>query len=450
MTIRNQLLAALTALLGAAYAHGAISFMGLGVESWADSSSAIAVSADGTTVVGNNVNYSTHVRQAFRWKVGGGMSSLGSVPGSSSYENSSAYGVSGDGTTVVGDGYGYSTLSSFETFRWTVGEGMVGLGYLSGSFSSSAGDISNDGTTVVGTNSGHGFAAFRWTANEGLVGLGDLPGGEAASGAIAVSGNGTVVVGTSGSSSGSEAYRWTAAGGMVGLGDLPGDPFYSFAYDVSDDGATVVGAGDISYSTPHQEAFRWTANEGMVGLGDLPGGSINSYAHSVSGDGTIIVGRGFGFGGYEAFIWDGINGMRPLRDVLVAGGANVSGWRLSAAYGISTDGRVIVGSGFNDNAGGREEAWRVDLGPAEPAPGGDFDGDDDVDGVDLEYWMTSFSVGDGADADNDGDSDGADFLTWQRELGMSSAVPTADAVPEPAAWLLCGISLPMLLRRRFR
>ena len=55
-----------------------------------------------------------------------------------------------------------------------------------------------------------------------LTPLGDLPGGVFNSGANAVSGDGSVVVGTGSSASGSQAFRWTAGGGMVGLGFLPG------------------------------------------------------------------------------------------------------------------------------------------------------------------------------------------------------------------------------------
>lgn len=45
-----------------------------------------------------------------------------------------------------------------------------------------------------------------------------------------------------------------------------------------------------------------------------------------------------------------------------ASGINMSGWQLREAADISEDGRVIVGYGYN-GAAGRDEAWRVDLGP---------------------------------------------------------------------------------------
>jgi hypothetical protein len=76
---------------------------------------------------------------------------------------------------------------------------------------------------------GHAQASFR--------GLGFLPGGEHWSSSIAVSADGSVVVGQGTSASNDEAFRWSAAGGMVGL--LPGD--YSAATGVSSDGTVVVG-----------------------------------------------------------------------------------------------------------------------------------------------------------------------------------------------------------------
>ena len=103
-----------------------------------------------------------------------------------------------------------------------------------------------------------------------FTGLGDLPGGVFKSSARGVSSDGSVVVGSGSSASGSEAYRWTSGGGMVGLGELPGGSFINDAFGVSSDGSVIVGR---SNSNPgQQEAFRWTSGGGMVGLGDLDGG----------------------------------------------------------------------------------------------------------------------------------------------------------------------------------
>lgn len=64
------------------------------------------------------------------------------------------------------------------------------------------------------------------------------------------------------------------------------------------------------------------------------------------------------------------------------------------------------------------------------AVAGDFNGDQTVDGADLEQWKGDFGIDDGSDADGDGDSDGEDFLIWQRRFGVG---PAASTIPEPAA-----------------
>jgi probable HAF family extracellular repeat protein len=68
---------------------------------------------------------------------------------------------------------------------------FMGVGDLpGGSFMSRANGISADGTTVVGASrSAAGLEAFRWTVDEGMTGLGFLPGGEYRSEALDVAGD---------------------------------------------------------------------------------------------------------------------------------------------------------------------------------------------------------------------------------------------------------------------
>jgi hypothetical protein len=92
--------------------------------------------------------------------------------------------------------------------------------------------------------------------------LGDFPGGDFFSIARAVSGDGSVVVGTGVSASGGEAFHWTQGGGMLRLWDVllaagvdpAADGWTSLpsAYDVSLDGNTVVGLG---FRNGNPEAF---------------------------------------------------------------------------------------------------------------------------------------------------------------------------------------------------
>jgi hypothetical protein len=80
----------------------------------------------------------------------------------------------------------------------------------------------------------------------------------------------------------------------------------------------------------------------------------------------------------------------------------------------------------------------------------DFDDDGDVDSADLTRWRNNFGPNAMADADGDGDSDGNDFLMWQRQVGSTSGVAAAAAVPEPACVLLglCALAGFGVLGRR--
>src|SRR5262249_21023500 len=138
-----------------------------------------------------------------------------------------------------------------------------------------------------------------------FMGLGDLPGGTFSSSALAVSADGSVVVGysISTSSGGStEAFRWTAQTGMLGL-STPDNPIYpGEAVGVSADGSRVTGTGAIG---PTGVGWLWTAQTGLTDIGDLPGGAVSSEATAISADGSAIVGFGssdFNPGG-EAFRW---------------------------------------------------------------------------------------------------------------------------------------------------
>lgn len=54
----------------------------------------------------------------------------------------------------------------------------------------------------------------------------------------------------------------------------------------------------------------------FIGLGDLAGGPFYSVAFGVSADGAVVVGQGQSASGFEAFVWDAVNGMRNLEGVL--------------------------------------------------------------------------------------------------------------------------------------
>jgi probable HAF family extracellular repeat protein len=163
-------------------------------------------------------------------------------------------------------------------------------------------------------------------------GLGDLPGGEHGSVALAVSGDGRVVVGYSRSAGGDEAFRWSG-GVMTGLGGVPGEErLHTLAHAVSRDGAVVVGSGLHRGTT---QALRWQDGTVTV-LGDPSRGVGVSDAWGVSADGLTIVGEATLDGRERAVAW-----RESVLEVLADPAGAVL---LRAARAVSADGSVIVGS----------------------------------------------------------------------------------------------------------
>jgi len=332
-------------------------FRSLGVLPGYASSSAHAVSSDGSVVVGTT-HTATGSHQAFLWSAQRGMVGLGFMPGGTL---SSATAVSADGTVVVGDGNAASSdpPTSLAGFRWTTDAGMRPLDSLPGTafqLCSSRG-VSGDGAVVVGTCLQFNNSAFRWTAGTGTVALGQFGGGSnMQSTATAISLDGTAIVGA-GHPVLTGAVMWSAEGSPTILGKLPGDGSAT-AMAVSRDGSVVVGTS--TDNAGNSRAFRWTRQTGMVDLGIAVNGLLQSSASSVSGDGRTIVGSGRMATGDVALIWDVDHGLRTLDAALLADYQTpVPGWILTQATDISDDGQTIVGHGTN--AQGQTEAWMVRL-----------------------------------------------------------------------------------------
>lgn len=139
-----------------------------------------------------------------------------------------------------------------------------------------------------------------------------------------------------------------------------------------------------------------------------------------------------------------------LGDVDLDGDVDESDWDVVLANLGSTDQSWndgdLDGSGIVDD---------VDLWLASMLGDADFDGD--VDGDDLiavqtnfgNVWSTSLVGPLVGDADTDGDVDGDDLIAVQTNFGntYSNPPPTASAVPEPSALVLCSMCLAMLAKR---
>ena len=350
---------------------------------------ATAISADGRVVAGGG----------YRWTQETGLVELGSLPPPRDWATV-ACAASADGSVIVG--YGLAELGlDYQAFRWTQDGGIVGIGDASSTWSIAWG-VSGMGDVVVGeARTGRGIQAFRWTTPDIMIALGSLTGSRGTSVARGVSSNGSVIAGYSlNSDRNYEIFRWTAEKGMVGLGTL------GFALAVSGDGTAIVGrAGPNGFP----EAFRHTAETGLVGLGDLPGADNWSEAVAVSADGSIVVGESFtDLPGGGAFIWDETHGMRQLHAVLLDAGLDVAGWTLSVATGISADGRTIIGRGIDPE--NNYLPWLATLGGPCRA---DFNRDGVTNSQDFFDFLAAFFAHDpAADINNDGGVTTEDFFDF--------------------------------------
>jgi probable HAF family extracellular repeat protein len=326
-------------LWGVSGLTAAPSFMGLGdLPGGTFASSATAISADGTTVVGSS--QSANGTEAFRWTAAGGMIGLGSLPGSNPY--SEAYAVSAAGSVVVGRS---TAPLGTNAFRWENGV-MTGLGDLPGGDNISAAyGVSGDGSVVVGRGqTEYTDEAFRWE-NGVMTPLSDI-GGPTDSVAYAISTDGSTIVGHSRG----DAFRWEA-GVTTMLPDVPGGLEGGAAYAVSADGSVVAGGSRTEFG---QHPARWTS-AGVVALG-VPSGANKSWAVDMSADGSLIAIWGDVIGGSGAYLWDPAHGIRLLSDVLTNDyGLDLTGWTLRDVDGISADGLTLVGAGTNPS--GHTEAW---------------------------------------------------------------------------------------------
>ncbi|MCA8948050.1 MAG: hypothetical protein KDE27_01015 [Planctomycetes bacterium] len=128
---------------------------------------------------------------------------------------------------------------------------------------------------------------------------------------------------------------------------------------VSDNGTVVVG----TRSDPSYAAFRWTVAGGIETLSGP--GMVNGFGYGISADGRIVVGSGIvpaTLSGHYQYVY---------RWSQVAGG-NVFGPHLSSGLAVSDDGNIIVGRAPHPQGGSRAAYWDDFGGPiAVPAAGND-------------------------------------------------------------------------------
>lgn len=193
--------------------------------------------------------------------------------------------------------------------------------------------------------------------------LGDLQGGFFDSRAYAVSDDGTRIVGSSDAGAeGSLPCAWSPVAGPLSL-PLPEEfNAAAYAFGISGDGATVVGTALLGqppktrYSALHWEG---TADPVSHDAALTPPSQLDDASY----DGTILVGTDFfgfdfdpAFWSGRALLWHVELGVTYLPDL----GPGPGFYPNTAAFAISNDGTIIVGTADDSIAGVQAVRWIVD------------------------------------------------------------------------------------------
>ena len=256
--------------------------------------SSIGISADGKTIVSGRLGLDGNSNPAM-WQEATGWVDLGHPAEGCVLDSSwgSAWSVNRDGSVVVGLAW---YCPGAEGFRWTKEDGMVGLGYPIGA-SSRATSISPDGNTIVGfyEDPVQGFRRpVRWISGTTELFLGrDLPGE-----AIAISSNGSQIVGQAVDSTGNpRGFYYSNKSGLRSTGVLTGNTTdQSVATGVADNGLTIGASIDIV--TWESKPFLWTLKTGLHPVQPalvrngavIPRGVTLTNVLAISADGSTIVG----------------------------------------------------------------------------------------------------------------------------------------------------------------
>lgn len=368
-----------------------------------------AMSADGQYVVG--YGDAPDGLRAFRWRIDSpAAENLGCLEGC---EDSGAVAVSADGSVVVGNSL--NTQQPRIAFRWTQAAGMAPLGDVAEANNKYPNAVSGDGSVVAGNMLG-GSGAFRWTPGSGYQPLQSILGQHAQ--VWAISTDGLVIVGyVSGYLEEEEmhftrAAKWHGGGAPQLLDKRPlTDLFASVAKAVNADGSHITGRFAPGTNSPQGYAFavRWVAGSEVDVLFEE---FDYSWPMGVTADGSVCV-FFTGLGGGDTTLWHESYGFITLSRLLSRLQATVG----NAVFGpgslgvdmISDDGSRIVGVGLG--IGGPSKSWVVkDLRPNVAPPelcSGDANGDSVVNFQDmsevLNMWGADYSPDTGpGDANFDG------------------------------------------------
>lgn len=251
-------------------------------------SDAYAASFDGSVVVGESPPPGA-IFGSFRWTAAQGMRA---VPVGCCLQA-----VTDDGTMVAGGNAWWKTSGQTGNFG-NCGDAQISLTMV---------DLSADGSVAAGSGPSGGtpfasdfYNAYRSTPTGNCQDIDAVRNRN--SDASGISADGQVIVGEAQIAANSpyHAFRWTASTGMVDLGTLGGGSLLSDALATSHDGSVVVGTSLTTTSSSSNHAFIWTAKCGIQDLqtvltnqgAKIPNGWILQLATDISEDGTVITGWG--------------------------------------------------------------------------------------------------------------------------------------------------------------
>ncbi|MCC6235491.1 MAG: hypothetical protein IT580_22835 [Verrucomicrobiales bacterium] len=308
--------------------------------------------------------------------------------------NAMPTGLSGDGRFVIGQA-GLRTGETPQPFVWSLGGGMQVLtnDLVRAETRTYAPAISYNGHAVFWVTADPPHQGYRWTPDRGIEDLGwgtrvremtlqprlvVLDAGE------------TLVISRVSMTLGEppRAHRWTAATGIrilpelfevwgasadsrvllgryaswsetlgllrLGTGnpiqDLPKhqDVNVRWAWAANDAWSWLSPDGQIVVGYDGTSPWRWTVRSGKWDLIPVPEDHRTVVLGGIA-DGATLVGQDIsGIGALSrsaAVLWRDGRGWRDMRKELKAGGINTSGWQFERCSAISSDGKVLIGTG---------------------------------------------------------------------------------------------------------
>jgi probable HAF family extracellular repeat protein len=286
----------------------------------------------------------------------------------------------------------------------------------------------------------------------------------------------------------------TAPNGTTGTRrNIPGlDPYLAnVAYDINEVGQVTGRMFDFgTHPETINRGYIWSVTEPAgtppVDIGLPPAGQWEDiFPLSINNRGQVVGYAIDNSGRYHGFFWNphqpnGNTGVMQLLeafeyavDINDSGVVLGYGGRLQRAHLWTEAGGAVALDSLVDPALNRQFHWASVLNNygqiiawestfrtrgflLTPNLAADFNGDRQVDGLDLSAWANNFgATGDASrsqgDADADLDADGADFLAWQRDAGVNfGRDPSVIAAPEPSTVPLPLAATALTIRRRRR